>query len=153
MTATTLSLKEHLGPCRQRTVYDTIRKSTPISLDTKSFSLGSSIRRLNLNSHNTTSNFIRTSCDIVVLSCLTSQPLPLVSQGWISSHNCTCCHTEIEVAGQTFYQHTGTRPTRVPSLTLYSPWQSTTLTLYSIQPLAEYNTDSILYMAPGRVHH
>ena len=26
-----------------------------------------------------------------------------VSQGWICSDNCTCCHTEIEVADPTFY--------------------------------------------------
>ena len=36
-----------------------------------------------------------------------------VSQGQICSDNCTRCHTEIEVADQTFYltQYTYTRPT------------------------------------------
>ena len=29
--------------------------------------------------------------------CLTSQQHASVSQGWICSDNCTCCHTEIEV--------------------------------------------------------
>ena len=37
-----------------------------------------------------------------------------VSQQWICSDNCTCCHNEIEVADQTFYltqsQHTETGP-------------------------------------------
>ena len=38
-----------------------------------------------------------------LLGCLTSQQHSSVSQGWICSDNCTCCHTEIEVADQTFY--------------------------------------------------
>ena len=40
---------------------------------------------------------------------------PSVSQGRICSDNCTCCHTEIEVADQTFHltqsQYTDTGPT------------------------------------------
>ena len=35
--------------------------------------------------------------------CLTSQQRARVSQGRICSDNITCCHTEIEVADQTFY--------------------------------------------------
>ena len=35
--------------------------------------------------------------------CLSSQQHASVSQGWIYSDNCTCCHTEIEGADQTFY--------------------------------------------------
>ena len=46
---------------------------------------------------------------------LTSQQHASVSQGRIYSDNCTCCHTEIQVADQTFYltqsQYTDTRPT------------------------------------------
>ena len=35
--------------------------------------------------------------------CLTSQQYASVYQGRICSDECTCCHTEIEVAAQTFY--------------------------------------------------
>ena len=49
------------------------------------------------------------------VGCLTSQQQASVSQGWICSDNFTCCHTEIEVADQTFYltqlQYTDTGPT------------------------------------------
>ena len=49
------------------------------------------------------------------VGCLTSQQHASVSQGWICSDNFTRCHTEIEVADQTFYltqsQYTDTRPT------------------------------------------
>ena len=37
------------------------------------------------------------------VGCLTSQQQASVSQGRICSDNCTCSHTEIEVADQTFY--------------------------------------------------
>ena len=50
-----------------------------------------------------------------LLACLTSQQHANVSQGRICSDHCTCCHTEIEVAGQTFHptqsQYADTRPT------------------------------------------
>ena len=50
-----------------------------------------------------------------LLACLTSQQQASVSQGRICSDNLTCCHTEIEVADQTFYltqsQYTDTGPT------------------------------------------
>ena len=36
-------------------------------------------------------------------SCLTSLQQTSVSQGRICSDNCTCCHTEVEAADQTFY--------------------------------------------------
>ena len=35
--------------------------------------------------------------------CLTSRHRARESQGRICSDNCTRCHTEIEVSGQTFY--------------------------------------------------
>ena len=49
------------------------------------------------------------------VGCLTSQQQASVSQGRICLDNFTCCHTEIEVADQTFYltqsQYTDTRLT------------------------------------------
>ena len=52
---------------------------------------------------------------VVVVGCLTSQQQASVSQGRICTDNFTCCHTEIEVADQTFYltqsQYTDTGPT------------------------------------------
>ena len=49
------------------------------------------------------------------VGCLTSQQHASVPQGWICSDNFTCCHTEIEIAGKTFYltqsQYTETGPT------------------------------------------
>ena len=51
----------------------------------------------------------------LLAGCLTSQQHASVSQGRICSDKFTCCHTEIEVAGQTFYltqsQYTDTGPT------------------------------------------
>ena len=51
----------------------------------------------------------------LLVACLTSQQHASVSQGRICSDNFTCCHTEIEVAGPTFYltqsQYTDTGPT------------------------------------------
>ena len=41
----------------------------------------------------------RESC--LFLGCLTSQQQASVSLGRICSDNCTCCHTETEVADQT----------------------------------------------------
>ena len=50
-----------------------------------------------------------------LVGCLTSQQQASVSQGRICSNNFTCCHTQIEVADQTFYltqsQYTDTGPT------------------------------------------
>ena len=40
---------------------------------------------------------------LFLVGCLTSQQYPSVSQGRICLDNCTCCHTEIEVADQTLY--------------------------------------------------
>ena len=65
---------------------------------------------------------------LLVVGCLTSQQQASVSQGRICSDNFTCCHTEIEVADQTFYltqsQHTNTEPTS-PNANPISPgaWQ------------------------------
>ena len=62
------------------------------------------------------------------VGCLTSQQHASVSQGRICSDNCTCCHTEIEVADQTFHltqsQYTATGPTS-PSADPITPgaWQ------------------------------
>ena len=39
----------------------------------------------------------------LLVGCLSSQEQASVSQGRICSDNFTCCHTDIEVAGQTFY--------------------------------------------------
>ena len=51
----------------------------------------------------------------MLVGCLTSHQHASVSQGRICTDNCTCCHTEIEVADQTFYltqsQYTDTGPT------------------------------------------
>ena len=40
---------------------------------------------------------------LLFVGYLTSQQHASVSQGRICSDNCTCCHTEIEVADQPFY--------------------------------------------------
>ena len=69
-------------------------------------------------------------CGLVCLlvGCLTSQQHASVSQGRICTDNFTCCHTEIEVADQTFYlthsQYTDTGPTS-PSADPITPgaWQ------------------------------
>ena len=67
-------------------------------------------------------------CCSLFVGCLTSQQQASVSQGRICSDNGTCCHTEIEVADQTFYltqsQYTDTGPTS-PSADPISPgaWQ------------------------------
>ena len=64
----------------------------------------------------------------LLVGCLTSQQQASVSQGRICSDNLTCCHTEIEVADQTFYltqsQYTDTGPTS-PSADPITPgaWQ------------------------------
>ena len=64
----------------------------------------------------------------LLVGCLTSQQQASVSQGRICSDNCTCCHTEIEVADPTFYltqsQYTDTGPTS-PSADPRTPgaWQ------------------------------
>ena len=65
---------------------------------------------------------------LLFVGCLTSQQHASVSQGRFCSDNCTCCHTEIEVADQTFHltqtQYTDTRPTS-PSADPTTPgaWQ------------------------------
>ena len=62
------------------------------------------------------------------VGCLTSQQHASVSQGRICADNFTCCHTEIEVADQTFHltqsQYTDTGPTS-PSTDPLTPgaWQ------------------------------
>ena len=69
---------------------------------------------------------------LLFVSCLTPQQQASVSQGRICSDNFTCCHTEIEVADQTFYptqsQYTDTGPTS-PSADPITPgaWQGSHL--------------------------
>ena len=46
----------------------------------------------------------------LLVGCLTSRQYTSVSQGRTCSDNFTCCHTEIEIADQTFY-HTQSRYT------------------------------------------
>ena len=64
----------------------------------------------------------------LLVACLTSQQHASVSQGLICSDTFTCCHTEIEVADQTFYltqsQYSDTGPTS-PSANPITPgaWQ------------------------------
>ena len=64
----------------------------------------------------------------LLVGCLTSQQHASVSQGRICSDKFTCCHTEIEVADQTFYltqsQYADTGPTS-PSADPITPgaWQ------------------------------
>ena len=64
----------------------------------------------------------------LLVGCLTSQQQAGVSQGRICSDNFACCHTEIDVADQTFYltqsQYTDTGPTS-PSADPITPgaWQ------------------------------
>ena len=68
--------------------------------------------------------------DMILLfaGCFTSQQHARVSQGRICSDNFTCCHTEIEVADQTFHltqsQYTDSGPTS-PSTDPITPgaWQ------------------------------
>ena len=70
----------------------------------------------------------QTTIVCLLVGCLTSQQQASVSQGRICSDNFTCCHTEIEVADQTFYltqsQYTDTGPTS-PSADPITPgaWQ------------------------------
>ena len=51
----------------------------------------------------------------LIVGWLRSRQHASVSQGWIYTENYTCCHTEKEVAGQTFYliqsQYTDSGPT------------------------------------------
>ena len=65
---------------------------------------------------------------LLLVGCLTSQQHASVSQGWICSDNFKCCHSETEVADQTFHltqsQYTDTGPTS-PSVDPITPgaWQ------------------------------
>ena len=74
----------------------------------------------------TTTTMTKIVC--LLVGCLTSQQHTSVSQGRICSDNLTCCHTEIEVADQTFHltqsQYADTGPTS-PSTDPTTPdaWQ------------------------------
>ena len=66
---------------------------------------------------------VRCSPPELFVGCITSPQHANVSQGWTCSDNCTCCHTEIEVADQTFNftspSHSILTPGQpVPALTL-----------------------------------
>ena len=69
-----------------------------------------------------------TQVNSLLVGCFISQQHASVSQGRIYSDNCTCCHTEMEVADQASYltqsQYTDTGPTR-PSADPITPgaWQ------------------------------
>ena len=72
-------------------------------------------------------SFVR--CNVCFfVACLTSQQHASVSQGRVCSDNFTCCHTEVEVADQTFHltqsQYSDTGPTS-PSADPITPgaWQ------------------------------
>ena len=62
-----------------------------------------------------------------LIGCLTSQQNASVSQGRICSDIFTCCHTEIEVADQTFHltqsQYTDTGPTSPSADITPGAWQ------------------------------
>ena len=96
-------------------------------------------RRRSVDSHYSYNGFyslkhrhghLKTTAAAVCLfvGCLASQQHASVSQGRICSDNFTCCHTETEVADQTFYltqsQYTDTGPTS-PSADPITPgvWQ------------------------------
>ena len=50
------------------------------------------------------SKSVNLTCTVCLfVGCLTSQQHATVSQGRICTDNFTCCHTELEVADQTFY--------------------------------------------------
>ena len=55
---------------------------------------------------------------LLFVACLTSQQHASVSQGRICSDMCTCCHTETEVAHDTFHLSILTSGQPVPALTL-----------------------------------
>ena len=81
-----------------------------------------------MSSQNTTGLQNQHPVNCLLVGCLTSQHHASVSQGRICSDNCTCCHTEIEVADPTFYltqsQYTDTGPAG-PSANSITPgaWQ------------------------------
>ena len=63
----------------------------------------------------------------LLVGCLTSQQHVSVSQGRICTDNFTCCHTEIQVADQTFSltqsQYTDTGPTSLSADPKPGAWQ------------------------------
>ena len=67
------------------------------------------------NASHSNSRLALSSVVMLFVDCLTSQQHASVSQGRICSDNFTCCHTETEVADQTFHltqsQYTDTGPT------------------------------------------
>ena len=82
--------------------------------------------------------------DYLLVGCLTSQQQASVSQGRIYKDNCTCCHTEIEVADPTFYftqsQYTDTGPTSLSTYPIMpgawqgSPWMPIFKSLVWLDP-------------------
>ena len=89
---------------------------TPISTTSSSWSLVHLAQQAQRTRQQTTHCTDDPSTAVCLLvGCLTSQQQASVSQGRICSDNFTCCHTELEVADQTFYltqsQYTDTGPT------------------------------------------
>ena len=90
--------------------------------------LHQSVESVTVISRNTSCVAVTTRFVCLFVVCLMSQQQASVSQGQMCSDNFTCCHTEIEVADQTFYltqsQYTDTGPTS-PSADPISPgtWQ------------------------------
>ena len=71
---------------------------------------------------------VEISSFMCLLVCFSVANMNSIPTGWINTGNCLCCHTEIEVADQTFYltqsQYTDTGPTS-PSIDPIMPgaWQ------------------------------
>ena len=98
-------------------------------------------------------------CRSLFVGCLTSQQQASVSQGRICSDNFTCCHTEIEVADQTFYltqsQYTDTGPTSssadpiTPGASQGSHWsaKSTRGSTHSVSNLPSYRLVGLVVKA------
>ena len=94
---------------------------TSIDLGTPWYSTGSTVAEssVDLGERQGTDRFswkdLRSTGKMLLVGSLTSQQHASVSQVRICSDNFTCCHTEIEVANQTFHltqsQYTDTGPT------------------------------------------
>ena len=82
----------------------------------------------------------------LLVGCLLSQQHASVSRGQICLDNFTCCHTEIEVADQTFYlTQSQTRGRPVPALTLWCQAPGRVATVVSI-------FKSLVCLNPGKSH-
>ena len=79
------------------------------------------VKKHNTEEHRVLCHCVSLCAVCFLVGCLTSQQQASVFQGRICTDNFTCCHTETEVADQTFYltqsQYIDTEPT-IPVLTL-----------------------------------